>query len=112
MIDRIEELIKRATTGPWDVYDQAADEGWDYEQCCISSRGDTTADWIAQDIYRNDDAAFIAHMRQLAPLMLEVVKAADAEHPAQAMGHDPHCHTCWTIERVKAYAQTLREEGE
>jgi hypothetical protein len=74
---RVEKLIAEATPGPWEVKESVYRYGEDFHpyvagvkspDYCIATLDDGS----------DEDAAFIAHMRQLAPLMLEVVKDANA----------------------------------
>lgn len=80
MIERIEALIEAATPGPWFAYNSMVVPNAAYH--------DPHPEWSAvADTYvpanaqreRDDrrNALFIAHSRQLLPLMLEVVKASD-----------------------------------
>jgi len=59
----------RHTPGPWEVYDQAIDDGEHYG-CSVKSTTDKEADWVAQEIYNRDDARLIA----AAPELLEALK--------------------------------------
>lgn len=67
MIERISALIEKATPGPWLSRKQ------EWESWCVRADGEYQD--LANEVDESD-AAFIAHARQLLPLLLEVVKAA------------------------------------
>jgi hypothetical protein len=74
MSERIEALCEAATPGPWNSY-----VGW----CSVESTSDVGGYIFFDEQSREDDRAFIAHARQLLPLMLDVVKASRAEYDEQ-----------------------------
>jgi len=73
MIERIEALVEEVTPGEWEIGE--AHEGGR----AVWSQGEAGRFHVvsAHDDYRGEyDAAFIAHARQLLPLMLEIVRFA------------------------------------
>lgn len=93
----LERLLKEATPGPWGMPDRA--EG-------LVSAGDVHSGWSgmiarvdAGDYARSRsegiaNAALIAHLRNLAPALVEVVKAAKEDLAARNTG-DPD----WSLAR-------------
>lgn len=74
MIERIEALIEKATPGQW-YSSQTTIDGWaiaDVGFQRVSTDHDEQPNTVGLA-----DAAFIAHARQLLPLMLEVVRIAE-----------------------------------
>jgi len=76
MIERIEALCEAATPGPWES--QPSGDLPDHKDIWSES-----GHFVAGGNIDETDAAFIAHARQLLPLMLEVVKASRAEYDEQ-----------------------------
>ena len=88
MIDRITELIEKATPGPWG---RDGEDSANFGVRGAPPDGNILA--IVQQDGRGgrwDDAAFIAQARQLLPLMLGVVDAADSlvVYPEGAFGFE------------------------
>jgi len=105
MIERIEALIAAATPGPWRTARMLP-------LAVVSEPTDsivaTIAEWSSE--VETADAAFVAHARQLLPLMLEVVKASD-ELRCNCFAASPLLQFVdKTIEDLYAYCAELPEE--
>lgn len=80
-----------STSGPWEVYDQSADEGWDSYVGHVRSTTDSNADWVAQTIHNPADARLIAAAPTIVALLRRMAEA-------DPMGHDSkenyRCNFC------------------
>lgn len=98
---RIAEARARAvaaTPGPWQPYNPVRDDGDNecLDEWAISSLGDSDADWIAQEVQRQGDAAFIAHARIDVPALCAIAAAGLALREAlDGPSHFGGDYTAW-----------------
>ena len=84
------------TPGPWGAADGGSFGGW-----WISLNGDPSNVTIAAVPIKLADAEFIAMARNIFPVMLDVIEAAEAEHdPSGHGGNELPCDVCFTLARV------------
>lgn len=99
------ELEKRATPGPWGVDRDDDDEEW----VCIEANGTTVVGpdpWDAGGVERLCDAALIAALRNAAPALIAVAKAAREWKRVRESHHLLHgdieaAFKAWTAARNK-----------
>lgn len=127
MLERIEALIEKATPGPWEN-NAASGMHEHYQIAWVGARSiDGSTSFPSTRSGENADAAFIAHARQLLPLMLRVCQATkqivEADHildnPAASKADQVHFSMVQTegimlaaedLEKVYAYCANLPEE--
>jgi hypothetical protein len=75
MIERIEALCEAATPGPWNAHDTFTDDAWFAWVTDEAHHQIVTCEGCLPWEGEKANAAFIAHARQLLPLMLAEIEA-------------------------------------
>jgi hypothetical protein len=113
--------VSKATARPWEVYDRVADgdlphPGFDGEACCIRSVTDRDADWIAEDVHRNADAALIVRAVNEYEALIDVAQAAleityfECGGPGTPL-HDAKLAIKEKLARLAAVGAAVRTDG-